>query len=74
MIKPRKAVLEMQEYKPPTSGREDFLRLDFNENTLGCSPKVMEALKKEAFHYPLSTIYPVLLRIVKRGDLGRLRK
>jgi len=46
MIKPRKAVLKMQEYKPPTSGREDFLRLDFNENTLGCSPKVMEALKK----------------------------
>src|SRR3989338_2424146 len=46
MIKPRKAVLEMQEYKPPTSGREDFLRLDFNENTSGCSPKVLEALKK----------------------------
>ena len=49
MIKPRKAVLEMQEYKPPTSGRGDFLRLDFNENTLGCSPKVMEALKESGF-------------------------
>ena len=35
--------------------------------------EVMEALKKEAFHYPLTTIYPVLLRLVKKGDLGRLK-
>ena len=35
--------------------------------------EIMEALKKEAFHYPLTTIYPVLIRLVKRGDLGRLK-
>lgn len=46
MIKPRKAVVEMDEYNPPTSGREGYLRLDFNENTAGCSPKVIEALRK----------------------------
>ena len=46
MIKPRKAVLEMDEYRPPTSNRGDYLKLDFNENTEGCSPKVLEALKK----------------------------
>ena len=46
MIKPKKAVLKMKEYVPPTSGRENKLRLDFNENTVGCSPKVIQALKK----------------------------
>ena len=35
--------------------------------------EVMEALKKEAFHYPLTTLYPVILRIVKKGYLGRLK-
>ena len=46
MIKPRKAVIEMDAYNPPTSGREGYIRLDFNENTIGCSPKVIETLKK----------------------------
>lgn len=46
MIKPRKAVLEMEGYKPPTSDRENYLRLDFNENTEGSSPRVVEALRK----------------------------
>jgi histidinol-phosphate aminotransferase len=34
----------MKEYHPPVAGR-DGLRLDFNENTLACSPRVIEALK-----------------------------
>ena len=46
MANPRKAVMDMNEYNPPTSGREGYLRLDFNENTVGCSPKVIEALNK----------------------------
>jgi histidinol-phosphate aminotransferase len=33
----------MKEYHPPL-GCRDSLRLDFNENTLACSPKVREAL------------------------------
>jgi histidinol-phosphate aminotransferase len=33
----------MKEYHPPLSGR-DGLRLDFNENTSGCSPRVMAKL------------------------------
>ena len=41
--KPRKAVLEMPEYHPPLAGRT-ALRLDFNENTFGPSPRVMERL------------------------------
>jgi histidinol-phosphate aminotransferase len=35
----------MKEYHPPVAGR-DGLRLDFNENTLACSPRVIEALRK----------------------------
>ncbi|PIN97379.1 MAG: histidinol-phosphate transaminase, partial [Nitrosopumilus sp. CG10_big_fil_rev_8_21_14_0_10_33_7] len=35
----------MDEYIPPLEGRRGLLRLDFNENTLGPSPKVLEALR-----------------------------
>jgi histidinol-phosphate aminotransferase len=42
---PRAAVRRMKEYHPPVAGR-DGLRLDFNENTLACSPRVIEVLRK----------------------------
>ena len=35
----------MKEYHPPVAGRSG-LRLDFNENTVACSPRVIEALQK----------------------------
>ena len=44
-VRPRKAVLEMPEYHPPLAGRE-ALRLDFNENTLAPSPKVIERVRQ----------------------------
>ena len=44
MIQPRRAVLEMPEYHPPLASRE-ALRLDFNENTLAPSPRVLECLR-----------------------------
>jgi histidinol-phosphate aminotransferase len=47
----------MAPYSPPTGGREGKLRLDFNENTAGCSPKVIEALQKYITADHL-TIYP----------------
>jgi histidinol-phosphate aminotransferase len=37
----------MHAYHPPLSGRQG-LRLDFNENTVACSPRVMEALGRIA--------------------------
>jgi len=40
---PRARVQAMKEYHPPL-GCRDNLRLDFNENTLACSPKVKEVL------------------------------
>jgi histidinol-phosphate aminotransferase len=44
VVKPRGAVLEMPEYHPPLAGRT-ALRLDFNENTFGPSPRVLERLR-----------------------------
>jgi len=41
----RLRVQAMKEYHPPL-GCRDSLRLDFNENTLACSPKVREALSR----------------------------
>jgi histidinol-phosphate aminotransferase len=40
---PRLRVQAMKEYHPPLGSR-DLLRLDFNENTVACSPKVREVL------------------------------
>jgi histidinol-phosphate aminotransferase len=44
VLKPREAVLAVPLYHPPLAGREG-LRLDFNENTVGCSPRVLERLR-----------------------------
>ena len=64
MIKPRKAVIEMNEYNPPTSGREGYLRLDFNENTVGCSPKAIETLKK--IKQESLSVYPEYINFRKK--------
>jgi histidinol-phosphate aminotransferase len=54
---PREAVRQMAPYHPPTGGRSGKLRLDFNENTVGCSPKVIEAISKYLTADHL-TVYP----------------
>jgi histidinol-phosphate aminotransferase len=52
----RKAVLGLAPYNTPEEGRAKKLRLDFNENTVGCSPAVLRALSrmtaKEMAIYP----------------------
>lgn len=45
MIRPRKAIERIQKYRPPLEGRRGKLRLDFNENTVGCAPDVWRALR-----------------------------
>jgi histidinol-phosphate aminotransferase len=47
----------MAPYSPPSGGREGKLRLDFNENTTGCSPKVLTFLQQKLSQEQL-TIYP----------------
>ncbi|HWA84055.1 MAG TPA: histidinol dehydrogenase [Fimbriimonadaceae bacterium] len=55
--KPRQSVQGMRPYSPPTGGRHESLRLDFNENTVGCSPRVAEFLRKTVTGDVLAT-YP----------------
>src|SRR5271165_5656439 len=45
MLSPREAVRTLPSYHPPLAGR-DGLRFDFNENTVGCSPRVFERLRQ----------------------------
>ena len=47
MLSARKAVMQMHEYHPPLAGREG-VRLDFNENTEGCSPRVLARIREIA--------------------------
>jgi len=42
----RKAILKRVTYEAPAEGRACKIRLDFNENTTGCSPEVRRALAK----------------------------
>ncbi len=55
--RPRKAVLDMAPYSPPTGGRAGKLRLDFNENTVGCSARVIEFLRERLSAEGLA-VYP----------------
>ena len=45
MLKPTGAVQQLKQYHPPLGGRKG-LRLDFNENTAGCSPRVIARLRQ----------------------------
>ena len=45
MLEAREAVRNLPTYHPPLGGR-DGLRLDFNENTVGCSPRVLARLRE----------------------------
>src|SRR5262249_23385572 len=55
MLKPRSVVHRLASYHPPLGGRQG-LRLDFNENTVGCSPRVVERVRnmvlEELARYP----------------------
>jgi histidinol-phosphate aminotransferase len=52
----RPEVEQLKAYSAPLEGRRNLLRLDFNENTLGPSPRVTEALR--AFPADQIAIYP----------------
>ena len=52
----RPEVEQLKAYSAPLEGRRDLLRLDFNENTMGPSPMVAEAIR--AFPADQIAIYP----------------
>jgi len=53
---PKKEIINMQSYSAPLENRRNLLRLDFNENTLGPSQKVYEAIKNIRINH--ISIYP----------------
>src|SRR5581483_6337582 len=55
-LQPREAIARMQPYHPPSSGRGGKMRLDFNENTVGCSPRVRKRLRR--FEPAELAVYP----------------
>src|ERR1035441_3039564 len=57
MIRPRKAIENLKKYRPPQEGRGGKMRLDFNENTVGCPPQVIRALRR-ALNPEMMTRYP----------------
>lgn len=67
-LKPRQAVLEMAPYHPPSGGRRNKLRLDFNENTIGAPPHVLDFIKRYITAADLS-MYPEYDQALP--DLGR---
>jgi histidinol-phosphate aminotransferase len=44
MLEARAAVKSLRAYRPPLAGRQG-VRLDFNESTVGCSPRVLARLR-----------------------------
>jgi histidinol-phosphate aminotransferase len=66
--KPREAVRKMAPYHPPTGGRSGKLRLDFNENTIGCSENVTRYIVENLTEESL-TIYPEYTDV--RADLSK---
>ena len=70
-LQPRKAVLRMKEYHPPLADRLG-LRFDFNENTSGCSPRVLAKLQQvvgdQLARYPERE--PVEILIAERLGVG----
>ena len=52
----RPEVEQLKAYSAPLEGRRNLLRLDFNENTMGPSPRVTEAIR--AFPADQIAIYP----------------
>ena len=56
-LTPRQAVLDMAPYHPPTGARRSKLRLDFNENTVGAPPHVIDFIQRYLTAADLS-MYP----------------
>ena len=67
----RAAVEQLQAYSAPLEGRRELLRLDFNENTIGCSPLVAQAVRN--FSAEDISIYPEYEASPSRAVVAALR-
>jgi len=61
---PRKDIEDLQPYSAPLEGRRNFLRLDFNENTIGPSPLVIQSLR--AISRDEISIYPEYSGLIEK--------
>jgi histidinol-phosphate aminotransferase len=59
-----KRVRRLPVYPPMPEGREGLLRLDFNENTIGCTPAVLRAIR--GLSAERIAMYPEYTSIVKK--------
>ena len=67
----RPEVESLQAYSAPLEGRRGLLRLDFNENTVGPSPKVVEAIRAiPAEHIAIYPEYDGLQAAVAASLMG----
>ena len=63
MLKASPLVEALRTYSAPLEGRRGLLRLDFNENTMGPSPLVVQAVRAMApEHYGMYPEYDKLRR------------
>jgi len=70
MLKPRAGIQAVPAYHPPLAGRSG-LRFDFNENTVGCSPRVLARLRElnaeDLARYPERE--PVEVKLAKHFEI-----
>src|ERR1700693_152930 len=75
MLRARRAVQNLRDYRPPLENRLG-LRLDFNENTVGASPRVMQCLREltleQLARYPERESVEVALADFFRVQRGQL--
>ena len=67
----RPEVEHLKAYSAPLEGRRNLLRLDFNENTVGPSPRVVEALRAmDEVDYVVLTAgsFDILVEVVCADD------
>jgi len=64
MIAARESLAGVPAYQLPVASRKDKIRLDFNENIRGCSPKVLEAIRNIGADD--IAVYPEYLSLVKK--------
>ncbi|MDI6733083.1 MAG: aminotransferase class I/II-fold pyridoxal phosphate-dependent enzyme [Planctomycetota bacterium] len=62
-VKPREIIQKMVAYNHPGDDRESFLRLDFNENTIGPPRSIISAIQRGLSKEPLS-VYPDYNRLL----------
>ena len=71
---PRKEIRKMKEYSAPLENRRDFLRLDFNENTIGPSPEVFKAIQNiKANQISIYPEYDLLIEKLRKNYFNNIK-